>query len=294
MPLFFQKTKIKNGDNDSSLFPYPLGALQSPTDERDFQFGTRSSIKNGLKSGPIEKRNSLPTTLDLRKKLPSIIDQGSKSSCVACVGACIKEYQERIDCGYNGHFSPDYIYFYRENKPYDGMWPRDMMKILQKRGCCSNYKLPYDKKVEPTVISTGCDRDAANYKVGTYYQLNTVDELKEALYENGPCCITFNVYNKSKQMWKQEPGDKYHGSHAMTVVGYKNDKFIIRNSWGKDWGNKGYTEYKFKDFGAHLELWTCADQRGSSKIKYDNDDRKKKKKNDDKKSNHWFSKIICC
>lgn len=294
MPIFHKKDQNINGNqSDLDDFDYPLGALPSPPDQRDFQFGARSSIKSGNDNfkGVSQSKKKLPSYLDLRNKLPPIFDQGSKPSCVACVGACMKEYQERMDCGYNGHFSPDYIYFYRENKPYSGMWPRDMMKILQKQGCCSNYKLPYDKSVEPTVISTSCDRDAANYKVGTYYQINSVDELREALYENGPCCITFNVYNKSKQMWKQEPGDKYRGSHAMTVVGYKKNKFIIRNSWGKDWGNKGYTEYKFKDFGAHLELWTCADQRGSSKIKYDD---KEKKKQNNKNSRHWFSKIICC
>ncbi len=32
----------------------------------------------------------------------------------------------------------------------------------------------------------------------------------------------------------------YHGGHAVCLVGFKNGRFIIRNSWGKNWGNQGY------------------------------------------------------
>jgi len=275
---------MSSNKKDDVSFPYVLGALPSPPDVRDFKFSTRQTRGTPRSNN---KRVKLPSTLDLRNHLPPVMSQGKKQTCTACVGACIKEYQERMDCNYDGYFSPDYIYFYRENTPYAGMWPRDMMKILQKRGCCTNYKLPYEQTIEVPAISSGCDRDAANYKVGAYYQLNSVEELKQALFENGPCCITFNVYNGGRQMWKQQPGDVYRGSHAMTVVGYKKDKFIIRNSWGKKWGNKGYTEYHFKDFGVHLELWTCVDQRGSSKIKYDT-------KTPEKKNKGGKSKFLCC
>jgi C1A family cysteine protease len=34
--------------------------------------------------------------------------------------------------------------------------------------------------------------------------------------------------------------DKIVGSHAALIVGYMNGNFIVRNSWGTSWGNKGY------------------------------------------------------
>ena len=30
------------------------------------------------------------------------------------------------------------------------------------------------------------------------------------------------------------------GGHAVSVVGYTADRFIVRNSWGTGWGDKGF------------------------------------------------------
>jgi hypothetical protein len=63
-------------------------------------------------------------------------------------------------------------------------------------------------------------------------------------------------------MWiKNTENDKFMGGHAMTVVGYDDDNkyFIIRNSWGENWGDKGYCYYKYEDWGAHWECWTTID-----------------------------------
>lgn len=39
-----------------------------------------------------------------------------------------------------------------------------------------------------------------------------------------------------------DEGREEHGKHAMLCVGYKDsaEVFIVRNSWGEDWGDKGY------------------------------------------------------
>ena len=31
-----------------------------------------------------------------------------------------------------------------------------------------------------------------------------------------------------------------HGGHAVALVGYTPDAFIVRNSWGTGWGDKGF------------------------------------------------------
>ena len=54
---------------------------------------------------------------------------------------------------------------------------------------------------------------------------------------------------------------KRYFSHAMTIVGYNNEGFIIRNSWGEDWGNKGYTIYKYDDWSSHWEIWSTVDKK---------------------------------
>jgi len=39
-----------------------------------------------------------------------------------------------------------------------------------------------------------------------------------------------------------EPGEKVLGGHAVALVGFddKNKEFIVRNSWGSNWGDRGY------------------------------------------------------
>ena len=62
---------------------FELGAKRSPQDDRDF-----------LLESIYPPGEPLPQTLDLRKDLMKIRDQGNQGSCVAQAGACMKEWQE--------------------------------------------------------------------------------------------------------------------------------------------------------------------------------------------------------
>lgn len=44
------------------------------------------------------------------------------------------------------------------------------------------------------------------------------------------------------------------GGHAISIVGYTDEGFIIRNSWGKSFGKNGYALLKNQDFGEFLEI----------------------------------------
>ena len=50
--------------------------------------------------------------------------------------------------------------------------------------------------------------------------------------------------------------------HAVTIVGYTSDRFIIRNSWGEGWGDNGFAyaslsyaqdAFKFRNFNGGVE-----------------------------------------
>ena len=208
-----------------------------------------------------------PETLDLRPNLPAIRSQGSRGTCAAFASSCLKEWQEKTDSGYTGYMSPEFIYFYRSNKPNDGMYSRDVMSILLNNGCCSEGELPYDSSnaAGPTEIPTTVVESAKNYRIKEYARVLTIEDLKTSLYQNGPCYIAFPVYNYSSEFWKQGSGDNYIGGHAVAVVGYDANGFIIRNSWGTNFGDKGYCNYKYEDFGVHWDIWTVIDIRGSPK-----------------------------
>ena len=105
-------------------------------------------------------------------------------------------------------------------------------------------------------------KDALKHKIKNFARVETIDSLKYSLYQNGPCLIAFPVFNYGMEMWKPEfENQSTSGGHAMTVVGYTDDSFIIRNSWGYHWGDKGYCYYKFEDWGSHWEIWTTVDKK---------------------------------
>lgn len=61
----------------------------------------------------------------------------------------------------------------------------------------------------------------------------------------------------------QSPDAELTGGHAMTVVGYNAEGFIVRNSWGAGWNDDGHCVWPYADFGKHWEIWTAIDELGS-------------------------------
>ncbi len=226
---------------------YLLNVRPSPVDARD------------RRASAIYPVVSLPAELDLRPKLQPIRDQGDQSACAAMAGAAMKECQEFTDALLNEYFSPQFIYNLRDGDD-EGMYMRDLMNILRKAGDCTEKVFQYGSDGKPPQIALN---EAKNYIIQSYAAVESVDELKTALYLNGACIIAVPVYNYSERMWYQNPGEELLGGHALTVVGY-NDlkrKFLIRNSWSKDWGQSGYCEMPYEDFKLAYEYWTTIDEK---------------------------------
>ena len=225
---------------------YIVDVEPSPEDKRDFLVGS-------IYTSPVV----LPKTLDYRSELPPVRDQGRQGSCSAMTSAVMKEWQEFIDVGYDGHMSPQFVYNLRANEGY-GMTPRDTMKILSNIGIVHETDYPYGSMYD---ISEDLREKAQKYTIMGYARIYTIADLKKSLVANGPCYGAFPVKSWGAEFWKPiigEPEVNY-GGHAVAVVGYTEDAFIIRNSWGTDWGDEGYSYYKFSDWGAHWEFWTTID-----------------------------------
>ena len=229
---------------------YICNLKKSLPDDRDYIFSS-----NNL---------SIPKTLDMRSNLQHIRDQGDQGTCYAQSTACMKEWQEKQDNGFNEYFSPQFFYNNRSNKYDDnnnndeGMYGRDVMKLIKTIGICRENSYPYGKIEDKSKISNSIYQEAKEYTIKSYYRINTMIDLKESLYRNGPCLIAFPVYNYEKDFWIKT-SDSHKGGHAVVLVGYNKDGFIVRNSWGKKWGNQGYSIYEYKDWGCHWEIWTTID-----------------------------------
>jgi len=228
---------------------YKFNIMKSEVDERDYHAHHYLTTV-----GP------LPITVDYRSELLAVRDQGREGACAAFSSACMKEWEERKDIGLKSYMSPQFIYNSRSNKDSEGMTTRDLMKILQTKGCCLESQYPYGNK---SAITSNMSKSALNFRIKTYAFVSTIEELKQALFQNGPCLIAIPVYNYTNRMWKKNIGDKILGGHAMCIVGYDKSGFIIRNSWGPTWGDKGYTKFPYSDWGMQWEVWTTVDEKST-------------------------------
>ena len=253
-----------------------LTIVPSPLDDRDW---VGDSIYHPV--------TYIPEKLDLRNNLLPIRNQGPYGTCAAQSAACMKEWQEKKDINFENYFSPQFIYNLRENSDSEGMYGRDVMKILNKYGICPEEKYEYGKLEDKNIIINNEDliKLSVNYKIKNYAKLFSIDATKKALYKNGPCLICFPVYNNSVNMWIPNfKGQKMQGGHAMTIVGYTKDHFIIRNSWGEKWGHNGYCYYSFNEWGSHWEIWTTIDDK--SHILDENNEKKNKEEGNNHKENN--------
>ena len=192
-----------------------------------------------------EDKYRLSTNMELLKEfsyindLPPVMNQGSNPICVTCSCSAYLNWKvgmekaKPIDAGVN-LFE---IYNAKSNVG-DGMTYKAAFDFLVRKGVHSNEGL---------------------LKIGGYALVKGPRHLKGALIENGPCFGALMVYGNrygemDDEFWKKT--DNCMGGHAISIVGYTEEGFIIRNSWGKGYGKNGYILLKNQDFGDFLEIWT--------------------------------------
>lgn len=216
---------------------YGYGLVPSPYDVRDY-----------ILSSTAADYSNLPEEFYLGTLL--IKNQGPRPTCVAHTISELIEYHN-----YNQNnkqfdrFSTEFIYGAREPDYYmgDGMYLREALKIAQKRGDVLYEDLPGNHDVQEAMQNVWTNQNklfgkAYPNRISTYYRITTNNQLKYALYHNGPVPIGIMLYdgyylNKNNVLCYNK-NDNVFG-HAVLVVGWTKDYWIIQNSWGKMWGDEG-------------------------------------------------------
>ncbi len=250
------------------------GTLLSPPDNRDYIFddmitldediselgsaGDENEIASGIGDIDINTFSEIsPYPQFARSYENRIRSQGSQGSCAAMAVAAMKEGQEYKENSFVHYMSPQFIYDSRPIPESTGMTVRSAMKILMKKGICPEYAHIYGFKAP---ITASILRQAENFRIASYARIISMQALRHSIANNGPAIMVVAVYNYGTSMWKPEFGSQQLiGYHAMAVVGYNPWGFMIRNSWGTDWGVDGYAFILNKDFNYIKEIWTCVD-----------------------------------
>jgi C1A family cysteine protease len=129
---------------------------------------------------------------------------------------------------------------------------RDTIKAGVLYGVANEAAWPYDIKKFTVNPPQHIWTDAAKHKVTSYHAISDGDiqTMKSVLAAGYLVGFGFEVYDYfcSQGMAVNgflnlpKAGEQVLGGHAVALVGYDDAKsaFLVRNSWGKDWGIGGY------------------------------------------------------
>ena len=194
---------------------------------------------------------------DLRNKCPPIYDQGKLGSCTANAIAGAFEYNDLKKYPDNPVMpSRLFIYYnerYMENtvNTDSGASIRDGMKTLNYNGVCPEIEWPYDIEYFNVCPSKFCYELAYQYRSIEYKRVKQeLDQLKKCIDDDYLIICGISIFDSFESDNVGETGyvpipksnESFLGGHAVLLVGYddNNEHFILRNSWGEHWGEKGY------------------------------------------------------
>ena len=204
--------------------------------------GCSPSTMNGLEQKYQPSKNlPLPVEYSFESQMPPVLDQGKMNMCVPyALGSRIDWHinmDKKTKCKDNNVDKKD-IYSARNDKGDNGMTLKDALHFIKTKG-----------------VKTG----VGHVKINHYAVVGSELALKHALISNGPCVAGLRCYNSTNEFWNKGFNETMLGGHAVCIVGYNKDGFILRNSWGKTWGKGGYKLMKYKDFDKFFEIWTIID-----------------------------------
>jgi len=241
--IFKDNVDYINMRNSENL-TFTLGVNQF-TDLTNDEF--RSMMLGRLPSDPLpmttEEANTfdLPNDVDWRNKgaVQRVKDQKSCGSCWAfsataaiesinfIVNATLPDLAEQqlVDCdkeeqGCNGGFESDAIQWIADNG-----------------GQCAQKDYPY------TARDGTCKKTCVPIAGVTAVTRFTGESNLQSNLNNQPCTVAVDAGSSD---WQSYSGGVYNGrcgkqlNHAILAVGYTDNYWIVKNSWGTVWGASGY------------------------------------------------------
>ena len=203
-----------------------------------------------------------PPVVDLSGKFSPVYDQGELGSCTgnAWVGAL--EYEENIQGEKFVQFSRLFVYFNERVLDNDtdqdaGAEIGDGIKTLTKWGVCAEQLWPYDVNQFTVKPSDAAYEDGLKHMaLASAAVSQTENAITHALAAGHPLVFGITVFDSLESDAVAATGDvpmpdvnreQCLGGHAVVIVGYDYNKrtFKVRNSWGADWGDRGYAHFPF-------------------------------------------------
>jgi len=180
--------------------------------------------------------NELAAGMDWRSKMPAVKSQGHCGSCWAFSAIDV------VDFFGGSHSEEELVDCYK--KSCKGGGPGNALKYLSQKGVASESGYPY-------TASHGnagqCRHFTPVAKISNVQSVSGASSIASALQHQ--------VVSVCFRLRKGSPFFHYHNGvydqecgtgegHCVAAVGYASDYWIIRNSWGSNWGQNGHIFFK--------------------------------------------------
>lgn len=220
----------------------------------------------------------LPVKVDLSSYCPEVRNQGDIFSCVGwAVGYGAMTIRRAIREGWTNRakitenaYSALFIFNQiRQGSCRQGSRLSDAMELLQRSGDCPASVFDFnvedcERQPAPAIVDLARRDTISDYLTlfGRQDDAKTkIWKVKRALAQREPVIIgmeirqNFYQLNQARFWWPDLGNTNPAGGHAMTVVGYDDQvqAFLIFNSWGTNWGDKGYIRIKYDVFAEYCK-----------------------------------------
>lgn len=201
------------------------------------------------------KASKLPDAVDLRSQCPVVYDQGELGSCTANALCAAFEFDVLKEKQADWQGSRLFLYYCERSMEHSisddaGAALSDGIVALHLRGLCPETSWPYDIEKFAVKPPLQAFMAAVQHKTKTYARVtNNAATIKSLLASGFPVVVGITVFSglesedaaRTGQVGMPSADEQPLGGHAVLIVGYTaHDTYIVRNSWGADWGDHGY------------------------------------------------------
>lgn len=242
---------------DRQMTRFICNVVPSSGTDRDWEYA------DFLESGVFAAPRALPPAVDLRASWWKINNQESTGSCVGWASADGVVRWHMVQAGKIGKdelLSPRHLWMASKETDEFNSRPQTFIEeagtsikaaldVARKNGVALMADLPFHIT---TAMYLGQENafyaNCSQRRVASYVNLRlNLQNWKTHLAQNGPIIAALNVDeswdNAATNAGKIDvfKPNTTRGGHAICIVGYRTDgRFIVRNSWGTTWGDKGF------------------------------------------------------
>ncbi len=211
-------------------------------------------------------RAFLPVSADLSSWFPKPGSQGEQPSCAAWATtyALMSYYEIRRDGPSSSvPLSPAFVYN-QLSQPTgscrNGLTLPDVLNFLKDKGAPPLAEFGYSDQLCNVLPDGAVAHDAERHRITDWKRLDVtnLDDLKGEIANGYPVVVAMALPHKFQQLKGPMPFDDVSSpdeTHAMVVSAYddKRAAFRLVNSWGTEWGDKGFGWVTYRYFAVSIK-----------------------------------------